>query len=94
MSRVKNGVSIYKTTLTEKVPKTVRAEFAYNVRKGNPFKKYSTIDFALDTDPIEIEIEDAVTISASRNILEFMIEKPDFIVTVQGFNENHDLVVD
>ena len=24
MSRIKNGVSIYKTTLTEKVPKTVR----------------------------------------------------------------------
>ena len=75
------------------MPKTVRAEFAYNVRKGNPFKKYSTIDFSLDTEPIEIEIEDAVIMSASKNILEFMIEKPDFIVTVQGFDENRDLVV-
>ena len=93
ISRVKNGVSIYNTTLTEKVPKTVRAEFAYNVRKGNPFKKYSTIDFSLDTEPIEIEIEDAVIMSASKNILEFMIEKPDFVVTVQGFDENRDLVV-
>ena len=42
---------------------------------------------------MEIENDGALIISASGNTLEFMIQKPDFIVTVQGFDENLNLVV-
>jgi hypothetical protein len=93
LTRVKRGIAIRKNPVTQQLPVSVRAEFAYNVRKGNPFKKYLPIDFSLESDPLVVESENVKILSKSKNILEFEIEKPEFTVVISGFDENRDLVV-
>lgn len=65
------------------------------VRRGNPFKKYEEHDFRLDQKPV---IFDRLTglsiISRANNRVRFQVEKPEFALTMRGFDTNRDLVVD
>jgi hypothetical protein len=93
LSRIKSGIAIRKNPRTQDLPVSVRAEFAYNVRKGNPFKKYLPADFALEKDPLIVESKNVRIMTKANNILEFEIENSEFSIEISGFDENRDLVV-
>jgi hypothetical protein len=70
----------------------ITVEVAYEVRRGNAFKKYDKFDFDLGSRPISIE-SSAATCSAQRNRLEVLPQSREFSVQVSGFDPNRDLAV-
>lgn len=68
-------------------------EVAYEVRKGNPFKKYLPFDFKLDEAPIRVEAERVSISKIDNNKLMLTAESTDFEVEVTGFDERRDLRV-
>jgi len=68
-------------------------EVAYEVRKGNPFKKYRPFDFRLDASPITVEARRATIEAVSENKLRFTSTSADFEVEVTGFDRRRDLRV-
>jgi hypothetical protein len=93
VAQIQGGVCIRSNKSSERVPATVRADFAYNVRKGNPFKKYQALDFDLLKAPVNISSGNVTINSRSQNHLEFTPSGPDFFVRIEGFDKNRDLVV-
>jgi len=72
---------------------TISVEVAYEVRRGNPFKKYQPFDFRLDQSPIKIEANRATIDAVSNNKLQLTSESADFEVEVTGFDPRRDLRV-
>jgi len=68
----------------------VKARAAYEVRKGNPFKKYDRLDFTLDASPIHIHSVGAAY-EAAENRLEITPAGESFLVEVTGFDPHRDL---
>jgi hypothetical protein len=71
-------------------PKRVKVKAAYEVRKGNPFKKYHRLDFALDARPISLTSAGA-DCHAADNSLEIVPKEEQFLVEVTGFDPHRDL---
>ena len=76
-------------------PNLLRVQVAYNIRRGNPLKKYSPIDFDLGKSPIKVSpASEGIKILEQRekemiiNIIE-----PKFNLTLTGFDDNRDLFV-
>lgn len=78
------------------VPYRVNVRVAYDVRRGNPMKKYSKSDFRLQSDDIDIKVEpkSALKIGKKDNRLEFEVVEPAFSISVTGFDENRQIIVD
>lgn len=75
------------------VPDRVRLTVAYEIRRGNAFKRYQTADFELDKPPVQIVPEGATVLQASHNRLLLGDLKVGFKVAVTGFDSARDLVV-
>jgi len=76
-----------------KVPSAVEVRVAYDTRRGNPLKRYNRADFRIDEGPITTTFEGSSLREADRNKLVFNVIRPDFTVTVKGFDERRDLYV-
>src|SRR5690606_40365779 len=76
------------------LPATV-VSVAYEVRRGNPFAQYHRLDFVLAEAPIEITTEhaQAQVLAKDGNTLILRPERPDFVLTVRGFDPHRDLRV-
>tara|TARA_B110000211_G_scaffold230639_1_gene290500 strand:+ start:2088 stop:3956 length:1869 start_codon:yes stop_codon:yes gene_type:complete len=66
-------------------------EVAYNIAKGNPFKKHSPYDFKLGEGPIKIEKVGLKEISRLPNKLSYQITNLPFKLKLTGFDVNRDL---
>jgi hypothetical protein len=75
----------------EDLPLRLAVLTAYEIRRGNPFKKYNPNDYRLDATPIEIEATGVDGLNRSAQRLEFTIASPDFTVAVSGFDVHRDL---
>lgn len=68
---------------------------AYDVRKGNPLKKYDLSDFRLDQKPIKIK-KPSMGLKLTRiheNLILAEVTNSDFELLVTGFDQNRDLYV-
>ncbi len=74
-------------------PVPVSVVVAYEIRRGNPFKKYDPNDFRLDRDPVTITTDGVSNLRCSGNRLEFTAAQPQFEVDVSGFDIHRDLKV-
>jgi len=74
-------------------PDTIEIRAAYEVRRGNPLKQYSRLDFEVDKSPIEIKTENAQIVAQNLNVLEIGSFGANFNVTVKGFDRARDLYV-
>lgn len=79
----------------EKLPREVNIRAAYEVAKGDAFKKYSSHDFSVGKNgSIEVKItEGAKIVSAKENKWTLEVATIPFKFTVSGFDENRDLKV-
>lgn len=75
------------------LPKHVAVQVAYDVRRGNPFTQYQPLDFELDRPPISVEAASSEIARCTRNVLVLAIDRPDFDVTVKGFDRHRDIRV-
>jgi hypothetical protein len=77
------------------LPMTLAVKAAYDVIRGDPFKKFSEYDFDFrDTNgsnPFEYEVSGAVIRASSANGLEVEVSNAEFRVVVRGFDPNRDL---
>jgi hypothetical protein len=75
------------------LPAAVRVDVAYEVRRGNPFAHYQTLDFELDRAPIECVASQAEILRRQGNELVFRPQAGDFQVQLAGFHAFRDLRV-
>jgi hypothetical protein len=66
---------------------------AYEVRSGNPFKKYTPLDFEVSRDPIHVRAEGVKLMLCRENTIVIEVVRPDFNLTVNGFDTRRDLRV-
>jgi hypothetical protein len=70
-----------------------RITVAYDVRKGNPFKRYEPHDFDLSSGYIIINSTGCTILNRQRNIIECELMDNEFNLKVSGFDVNRDLIV-
>ncbi len=76
-------------------PQEVTVKVAYDVATGDPFKKYSPLDFKLGNKSLAVTLtEDSGTVlSKKQNTLRFHVERVPFQISVVGFDDNRDLKI-
>ena len=98
ISTVNGGFSVISSreAASENFPQTIRIEMAYDVSSGNPFKKYTPLDFKLGSrNGIEIKLtkETGKLVRVQENVLRIEVDKLPFKLKVTGFDDNRDLKV-
>ena len=97
LSKVSGGFTITNDEgLTEsKLPREVNIRAAYEVAKGDAFKKYSTHDFTVGRNgSVEVKTaENVKLVTARENQWTLEVTSIPFKFTVSGFDENRDLKV-
>lgn len=91
LSPLKGGFRLAKRSRSEKVPELITVWVAYDVRSGNPFKKYTPLDFELDKPPIAIEAKGLEVTACQRNVIQIRVKSMDFQLVVTGFGTHRDL---
>ncbi len=76
-------------------PAMLDIRVAYDIRRGNPVKKYKPADFELDSSPIRLEPapEGIDILSLKYNRVIFRARESNFRMTFVGFDEQRDLYV-
>jgi hypothetical protein len=79
---------------TWEFPKIVDVRVAYDIIGADGFKRHSQFDFDLTKNDVAIESNNVEITPLRANKLRLQISAPDFGVTLSGFDENRDLIVD
>ncbi len=74
-------------------PRFVAVLAAYEVRRGNPFALYQTLDFEMDRAPITAAATGAEIVRRERNAIVLRIDEAAFQLTVRGFDPRRDVRV-
>jgi hypothetical protein len=98
INQTDGGFTVISTgeTTKDRFPQTIRIEMAYNVARGNPFKKYNSFDFTLGgSSGIEVALTKGTgkIINRKENILRVDVMDIPFQLNVSGFDLNRDLRV-
>lgn len=91
LARVRTGFRL-RGRLDEEGPRRLEVLAAYDVLRGNPFRRYSPLDFRIDKS-IAVQVRGARVVARQENRLEIELETPEFEVLVTRFDENRDLRV-
>ena len=94
LSKVAGGFTITRGHPDAPPPAVLEIFVAYDRRRGSPLKKYVPADFRINEAPIKIENDAAKVVERQNNRLVVNIQKPEFSITVTGFDENRDLFLD
>lgn len=95
LSRTSDG---FTASFTEKgqqtVPLRARIKLAYDVRRGNPYKRWNVADFDLEKDDKRISHSGGNLLHAMGNRLEVLATSPDWKLQLKGFDPDRDLIVE
>ena len=91
LGRVRTGFRL-RGEAGEEAPRRLEVLAAYEVLRGNAFRRYSPLDFRMDKS-IAVKVRGAKVVTRQKNRLEMEIEGPEFEVLVTRFDENRDLRV-
>lgn len=75
------------------IPDTLTVRFAYEVRRGNPFKKYDPADFSLLKGDLQLETRGVLTIEQRDNGIVVHPTDKQFVIEISGFDKRRDLRV-
>jgi len=92
VSQRKGGFVIRGTKDTE-LPLLIRVRAAYDVVDGNPLRQFSEYDFNILDGDIHLEAHGATAQPCKANEVLVEVSQPDFVVYLDGFDENRDLFV-
>lgn len=93
IAKVAGGFTI-KASDPAMVGRSFRAEVAYRVRAGNPFRKHSPFDFDLMSEEgIAVQTEGVRLRATSVNAFELVPSAAKFQMSMKGFDPRRDLVV-
>lgn len=91
VQKVAGGFSVSKGGDNAQPPAVILIRVAYDIRRGNPLKKYNPADF--DLRDMQTSKEGVDILHLERNEIRIAIMDPDFRLTVTGFDENRDIYV-
>ena len=98
LNKVTGGFTLTNTDdfPADRLPHDIKLEIAYEVTKGNAFKKYSPHDFKLgNRDVIKCSgsSKSIKVLSSKHNVMEIQITDLPFQLSVTGFDSNRDLKI-
>lgn len=93
LQKLRGGFRVSGNGSAKGMPRHAAVWVAYELRRGNPFSQYQPPDFEMDKPPIQLDAVDAEVAQQQRNLLVLRIQKPDFQVTVKGFDVRRDIRV-
>ena len=91
LNAIKGGFNLTKKSKTRRVPRYITIWMAYEVRTGNPFKKYTPLDFDVSQPPLFIEVSGAKLLLNKHNAIEIEVQQGDFKLAITGFDMHRDL---
>jgi len=91
LTPIKGGFRLTKKPKAKKVPRFITIWIAYEVRSGNPFKKYTPLDFDVRQLPIKIQVQGAKLLFGKENTLQIEVTKGNFKLSITGFDMHRDL---
>ena len=93
LQKLRGGFRLSGTGNGRSMPRYAAVWVAYETRRGNPFSQYEPPDFEVDKPPIDLHAEQAEVTRQQGNLLVLRIQRPDFQVTVKGFDAHRDIRV-
>jgi hypothetical protein len=93
LGAVRGGFRLRRRPGAKQVPKIIAVWVAYEVRSGNPFRKYTPLDFDVSREPIRVRVEGARLLLCRDNTLQVEVVRADFSLTVTGFDTHRDIRV-
>jgi hypothetical protein len=93
MKRTTQGFRLTVNPKAKRIPKYINVQIAYDIRQGNPFRKYSIFDFDLDKPPIRISAKGIVVKVARQNIIQLELQTRDCWLQITGFDPKRDLKI-
>jgi hypothetical protein len=75
------------------LPSSLTIRIAYQVRRGNPLKRYNPLDFSLQRRDLRVAIEKAAVLEKGHNTLIVAPSAPGFKIDISGFDRMRDLIV-
>jgi hypothetical protein len=75
----------------EDLPLSLSVLTAYEIRSGNPFKKYNPCDYRLEESPIRIVNSGITDLRPTAQRVDFIATTNDFHLEVSGFDLHRDL---
>ena len=91
LTPIKSGFRLTRLPKATKVPRYINIWIAYEVRSGNPFKKYTSLDFDVSKPPIKIQAQGANVLLNRENSIQIEVLKGNFKLAVTGFDMHRDL---
>jgi len=91
LQKVRTGFRL-RGRVGEEAPRRLEVLAAYDVLRGNPFRRYSLLDFRMDRS-IAVQARGARIIARRENRIVVEIEAAEFEVLVTRFDEHRDLRV-
>lgn len=93
LRKISGGFEVRRGSIEGKTPHRLRIRLAYDVRRGNPLRKYEEFDFDVAKPPIEVVPRAVRLLSYQLNEIIAAPDEADFCLSVTGFDENRDLYV-
>lgn len=92
--RSNGGFMILPGSAPPSTPYLIQVRCAYDVRAGNPLKKWDAADFAFGAGGLPITCEGSTSVViAKNNSVVFRVDGPEFRAGVIGFDVNRDVFV-
>ena len=91
LNPIKGGFSLMKKSKSKRVPRYITVWMAYEVRTGNPFKKYTPLDFDVSKPPLDIQVTGADLLLNKHNVIQIEVQQGDFKLAITGFDMQRDL---
>ena len=93
INRVSGGFSVTPGVADVALPPCIEIRAAYDVRRGNEMSRYSPEDFRLNKSPIKVKTKGLDILECKYNRVLVAVRDKNFRLTVNGFDENRDLVI-
>ncbi len=93
MSKIDGGFRLSLSSENVVFPLHLFVKAAYDIRRGNPFRRHSILDFDFSTDLIGKDISNGKILKTEKNGLWIRIDGSEFELTVWGFDKTKDLVI-
>lgn len=88
-------ISLVKKEIENKLfPFTATVKVAYDIRRGNPFRRHNPLDFDLSKNDIPIRIKEGKIRGVEENEVQVKIEGKGFELTATNFDKNRDVITD
>ena len=91
LDAIKGGFSLTKKSKSRRVPRYITIWMAYEVRSGNPFNKYTSLDFDVSQPPLFVQVSGAKLLLNKHNVIQIEVQQGNFKLAITGFDMHRDL---